>query len=187
MQAVFFKLSQVIPWETASELLKQSVEQTYKKKGDTVIQNNQTAIDSALAGLVEITYNKDSWLNVVDVAESSSSYEGAPDWVSRVKIPIDEMRGEQLPVSAFNPSGIAPTATAQFEKRCIATRVPRWNPDSCVQCATCSLVCPHASIRPFLLSTSEITCAPPGLICKPAKGVQDKELQFRIQVPIHAN
>lgn len=180
MQAVFFKLSQVMDLDLVIGLMKQSVEQAYKKKGEEIIRKNKEAIDHSLAGLIEVSYNKEAWASAVDSAPTPGP-RGATEWVTRVKVPLDEMRGEQLPVSSFHAMGMAPTGTTRFEKRCIATKVPRWNSDTCVQCTTCSFVCPHAVIRPFLLTPEEVAAAPPGLVCKPAKGVTGKDLQFRIQ------
>lgn len=101
--------------------------------------------------------------------------------MNNVKIPSDAMLGEKLPVSAFSPIGTTPVGSSRFEKRGIATQVPVWNPNTCVQCATCSFVCPHAVIRPVLLTADE-AAGYPSLECRPAKGIAAKDLLFRIQI-----
>ncbi|KAH3768038.1 pyruvate:ferredoxin oxidoreductase [Pelomyxa schiedti] len=181
MQVCFFKLSQVMDFSNSLALLKQSIEQTYFKKGTEIIQQNKNAIDRAVSELFEVAY-PDSWATETEkfVAKRVNCGEES-EWINNVKFPADAMLGESLPVSAFSPLGVTPTGTTRFEKRGIATQVPVWNPNTCVQCATCSFVCPHAVIRPFLLTNEEATGFP-GLECKPAKGIASKDLLFRIQV-----
>ena len=180
MQVAFFAISKVIDINRAIELLKESVETAFKKKGSEVIEKNKTAISRSLEGLQEVKYDKTTWMNATDLPTSQTS--PSDSWLSTVKLVIDEMRGDSLPVSAFNPRGISPTGTTRFEKRGIAVKVPNWDQDKCVQCTLCSMLCPHAAIRPFLLTPQEASVAPINLVCKPTKGLESKELLFRIQV-----
>jgi len=184
MQSVFFALSGVMPVDKAIALLKDSVVRAYHKKGDEVVKKNIEAIDHALAGLRDITYDAKAWAEMKDPeVHYPADY---TEWVRRVKMPLDRMQGETLPVSAFVPGGATPTSTTWQEKRCIATQVPEWNADVCVQCNTCGALCPHAAIRPYLLEPEDVARIPPGMRVVPAKALpaplKDKPLQFRIQI-----
>jgi len=188
MQVCFFQLSQVMNVTKAIDLLKVSVEQAYKKKGAEIIQQNKLAIDRSVAELVEIKY-PDSWAAEPDTPAPNRvvvTGEDA-DWITKIKLPVDAMLGNELPVSSFVPNGTAPTGTTRWEKRGIATQIPVWNSSTCVQCTTCSMVCPHAAIRPVLMTPQELTeataaVAPHKFEAKPAKGIKATDMSFRITV-----
>ena len=175
MQAAFFKLADIIPYEQAEEYMKQAVVKSYGKKGQKVIDANFAAIDGAVAGLHEVKVP----------AHWATTTEGAPlpaktdsEYYESFVRPIVEQKGNTLPVSAFNESGVVPTGTTKYEKRGIAVNVPAWQVDKCIQCNQCSFVCPHACIRPVLID--EKTATPEGFVTKPAIGVQGAK--YRMQV-----
>ena len=176
-QAAFFKLANIIPYEQAEDYMKQMIKKAYGKKGDAVVNMNYACVDKAIEGLVEIKY-PESWATVTSGAPM---VEGAADpyFQSFVK-PIAAQEGDKLPVSAFEPDGHVPTGTTQFEKRGIASALPVWIPENCIQCGQCSLVCPHASIRPVLTTKEETAKAPEGYAVRPATGLA--EYDYRIQI-----
>lgn len=179
MQTAFFKLANVLPFEKAIELLKASIQKTYGKKGEKIVNMNIAAVDNASDALVEIKY-PESWINAQDEAVCGCNHE--PDFVKNVIRPILAQEGDKLPVSAFEPDGLFPVGTAAFEKRGVAIAVPEWDPKSCIQCAQCAFVCPHAAIRPVLATDEELEGAPESFVTVPAKGKELSGLHFRMQV-----
>ena len=179
MQAVFFKLSGVLPVEKSIGLLKESVAKTYKKKGKEVIEKNQNAIDMALSYLFEVEVPQE-WASLVD--EPLPEDTTIPEFVRKVKNVVDRTLGDNLPVSAFNPNGATPPGTSKYEKRMIATQVPVWVSENCIQCNTCSMVCPHAVIRPFALTDVEKDRAPESFKTIPLKGAKEGSFHFRVQI-----
>lgn len=177
MQAAFFKLAGVIPYEDAESYMKKAVVKSYGKKGDDIVNMNYAAIDNAVAGIVEISY-PDSWATATEGA--APQYVQGDEYVNEVISPILAQKGDDLPVSKFDYAGRFPTATTQYEKRGIADYVPEWISENCIQCNQCSLVCPHAVIRPILID--EGTERPEGFeTIKPiGKGFDGKE--YRIQI-----
>ena len=151
MQSAFFKLSNVIPAEDAVKYLKESVEKTYGKKGQDIVEMNWKAIDAGQDAIVKIDV-PESWKTAVDtkVVEEHKTTE----WVEKIMKPMNRQEGNSLPVSAFvdAPDGTFPTGTTQYEKRGVAVMVPAWHMENCIQCNQCSFVCPHATIRPVLLN-----------------------------------
>ena len=175
MQAAFFKLANIIPYEEAEKYMKAAVLKTYGKKGEKVVNANNAAIENAIKGLHEVKVPAE-WATtdkgaVLPEVTDNQYYE------SFIR-PIIAQKGNTLPVSAFNVSGVVPTGTTKFEKRGIAVEVPVWQSENCIQCNQCSLVCPHACIRPVLIDENEKT--PDGFVTKPATGV--KGAKYRIQV-----
>ncbi len=175
MQAAFFKLANIIPYEQAEDYMKQAVVKSYGKKGQKVIDANFAAIDGAVAGLKQINYPA-SWATTTEGAPMVGGV-GVEYYDNFVKV-INEQQGNKLPVSAFNPSGIVPTGTTQYEKRGIAVYLPVWDADKCIQCNQCSFVCPHAVIRPVLVDENEQV--PATFVTKPAIGI--KGAKFRMQI-----
>lgn len=178
MQTCFFKLANVLPFEEAIVLLKADIKKTYGKKGDKIVQMNIDAVDQTLDNLVE-----------VDVPESWKSESGWPacrdnatDYVDNVMRPILAQKGDELPVSAFEPDGTFPNATSKFEKRGVAINVPEWIPENCIQCNQCAFVCPHAAIIPIVATEEELKNAPETFITEQGKGKDLKEYKVRIQV-----
>ncbi|MBQ4518522.1 MAG: pyruvate:ferredoxin (flavodoxin) oxidoreductase [Clostridia bacterium] len=180
-QAAFFKLSEVIELSQAVPLLKDAINRTYGKKGQNIVDMNCQAVDLALDALVKIDVPA-SWKDAKDEAKADASFR--PDFVKKIADPISAQQGNKLPVSVFDgvEDGTFEQGTAQYEKRTIAINVPSWIPENCIQCNQCSLVCPHATIRPFLLTEEEAASAPAGMALKDATGPQLKGLKFRIQV-----
>ncbi|MDD7506784.1 MAG: pyruvate:ferredoxin (flavodoxin) oxidoreductase, partial [Clostridiales bacterium] len=175
MQAAFFKLANIIPYEQAEEYMKKAIVKTYGKKGQKVLDCNFAAVDNAVKGLIKVNV-PDSWKTTTTGADMVKGSDD-PYFVNFIK-PILDQKGDELPVSAFNPAGVVPTATTRFEKRGIAVNVPVWDASKCVQCNRCSMVCPHAAIKPVLID--ENTPVPETFVTKAANGV--KGAKYRIQV-----
>ncbi len=175
MQAAFFKLANVMEYDKASEYMKQMIKKSYGKKGDDVVKMNCDAIDNAIAGLIEVKY-PESWANATTGAQAVETTKD--EYFNTFIKPIIAQKGATLPVSAFNADGSVPTGTTKFEKRGIAARVPQWIPENCIQCNQCSLVCPHACIRPVLVEDGKKV--PKNFVTLKAQGLEN--LAFRIQV-----
>lgn len=189
MQSAFFKLAEIIPVEDAVNYLKKSAEKAYSKKGEAIVKMNFDAIDLGINGLVEINVPS-NWKDAVDsgVKQTVSSIgEKSTEYVKNILEPINSLKGNSLPVSTFKgrEDGTVEHGTAKFEKRGIAVTVPKWNPETCIQCNMCAFVCPHAVIRPFLLTDEELKNAPDGYLSAEAKGIKgDKKYHFSMQVSI---
>ncbi len=179
LQAAFFKISGVIPEDDAVKYMKEAVEKTYGKKGDKVVKMNWDAIDRGIAEVEEIRYPA-SWAN----ATTGAAPIPIPDdtYFREFIHPILSRNGDLLPVSKFNLSGFVPTGTTKFEKRGIAVNVPKWIPDNCIMCNRCSMVCPHACIRPFLAKEEDLADAPENYVTKEARGKDVKGYRFRMQL-----
>jgi len=190
MQTVFFKLSGVLPVDEAVAHLKKAIEKTYGRKGEKVVQMNYAGVDAALdpANLVEIQVPAD-WAS----ATGAPGKPEMPQWVLDVMRPMTLQDGDKLPVSAFGadldgsyewtgPDGSFPVATTQFEKRGVALNVPEWVAENCIQCNQCAFVCPHATIRPFLITDEEAEAAPDGFDTIQAIGPGMENYGFRIQI-----
>jgi len=184
MQSAFFKLNpQMMPYEESMELMKDYVTDLYSRKGEDVVALNQVAIDRGATGLMEVTVDP-AWSNLeVEVVEVDAT---RPDFVQNIADVITVDKGNTLPVSTFaNPDyvdGTMPQGTTAYEKRGIASFIPRWLDENCIQCNQCVYVCPHAVIRPYLLTEEELKKAPEGTrTLKPiGKGLDG--LEYRIQV-----
>lgn len=183
LQTAFFKLTEVIPFEKAVEYLKAAIKKTYGKKGDAVVNMNYKAVDGALAELKEIKYPA-SWANLPNepkpINENLEPGE-LPEFIEKVMIPMSNFDGDTLPVSVFTPGGYFPSGTTKYEKRGIALEIPEWDASKCTQCNQCAMVCPHAVIRPFVLSPEEAKAAPASFeTVKSTAGPAG--LKYRIQV-----
>ena len=176
LQSAFFLINQqIMPYETAVELMKKMAYKSFARKGDAVVQMNYNAIDSAKEHLVKIDIPA-SWETTTEGAEMIKLADN--DYFKGVIAPILALEGDKLPSSAFNADGTVPTGTTKFEKRGVAVKVPKWIKENCVQCNQCSFVCPHACIRPALVK--EGTEKPEAFDTKPATGI--KGYEFRMQV-----
>ena len=170
MQTVFFVTSGVLPKDEAIKYLKGQIHKTYGHKGDKIVNMNYAGVDGAIDGFHEVSV-PEAWLNapLEDPVQRDE-----PRFVSDVMRPILLQKGDDVPVSAFagpldgsylegGPDGSFPVGTTRYEKRCIAVDVPTWESKNCIQCAQCSLVCPHGTIRPKLVTADELADAPDGV------------------------
>ncbi|MCR6578128.1 pyruvate:ferredoxin (flavodoxin) oxidoreductase [Campylobacter insulaenigrae] len=185
MQAAFFKLANIIPFEDAQKYMKELAYKSYSKKGDAIVEMNYKAIDVGGDGLVKIDIDP-SWMNLIDeVKEEIISYKGT-EFVEKIAKPMNAAKGDDLPVSAFlgYEDGSFEHGTTEYEKRGVGVMVPRWIEANCIQCNQCASVCPHAVIRPFLINEEELSNAPSGVKEHNlnAKGVKEQKLSFKIQV-----
>lgn len=181
MQAAFFKVSEVIPYQLAEKEMKDAIYKTYGRKGEMIVKMNNAAIDRGSA--VTRVDVPAEWANLK--IEAKDDDRDAPDFIKNVFEPINHLKGDDLPVSAFlgREDGTLPAGTTAYEKRGIAVNVPEWIPENCIQCNQCAYVCPHACIRPFLINETEMKGLPEGtatLQAIPAKSFGT--LQYRIQV-----
>ncbi len=180
MQSAFFKLTNVIPMEQAIEYLKEGIEKTYKKKGQSVVEMNWKAVDAGANGIKKINVPAE-WVNSEN---PKGKTEELPEFIEQILIPMNKQEGEDLPVSAFNgrEDGTFPSGTSAYEKRGVAILLPEWNKDACIQCNQCSFVCPHAAIRPILLDKAEKEKAPFIFETVPATGKGLEGYHYRMQL-----
>ncbi|MGI6205951.1 MAG: pyruvate:ferredoxin (flavodoxin) oxidoreductase [Anaerovoracaceae bacterium] len=182
MQSAFFALSKVIPLDDAIKYLKDAVIDNYGFMGDDIVAMNNEAVERGAKAFTKIEVPA-SWANAEDEPEKDKK--DLPAFIRDVLEPISRQEGNSLPVSIFTEdiNGVIPSGTAAYEKRGVATNVPVWTADKCIQCNQCSFVCPHAAIRPVLVSKDELGQKPAGFDTVPAKGVKFKDkYEFRIQV-----
>jgi pyruvate-ferredoxin/flavodoxin oxidoreductase len=184
LQAAFFKLAKVIPVPQAVEYMKAAILKSYGQKGDNVIHMNYAAVDQGVIGAEKVEVPA-SWLDAVDAVVAAN--EDLPDFVKNIMIPINAQKGDDIPVSAFaaRADGTFPLGTSAYDKRGIAVDVPEWIADNCIQCNQCSFVCPHAAIRPFLVTEEETAAAPQGYKTKKANGGSSfGKYNYRMQVDV---
>ncbi|WP_283610103.1 pyruvate:ferredoxin (flavodoxin) oxidoreductase [Faecalispora anaeroviscerum] len=184
LQAAFFKIANIIPIEQAVEFMKAAATKSYSKKGDKVVAMNHAAIDRGVDGFREVQV-PESWKNAPDTKEAVEIKGDRPELISYVKNildPVNAFRGSKLTVSDFKDyaDGTVPQGSAAYEKRGIAVDVPEWNPDNCIQCNFCSYVCPHAVIRPLVMTPEELAKAPAQTKSKDLNGLPG--LKFTIAV-----
>ena len=179
MQTAFFKISNVIPIDDAVKAIKDSIRKTYGRKGEEVVEMNIKAVDKALEAVerVEVPGAVTSKIEMPPIVPES-----APEFVRKVTAPMIAGKGDDLPVSAFPNDGTWPSATSQYEKRNIALNIPEWNPDVCIQCGQCSIVCPHAAIRMKIYDKKLLENAPKDFKYAAAKGKNLQDKVFTIQV-----
>ncbi|KAB2872272.1 MAG: pyruvate:ferredoxin (flavodoxin) oxidoreductase [Bacteroidales bacterium] len=179
MQSTFFKIANVIPYDIAVKEMKKAIEKSYGRKGEEILKMNYAAVDKG-GEAIKVTVPAE-WAKLE--VEKQNEIAGAPAFINEFVNPVNLQKGDDLPVSAFldREDGTLPAGTSQYEKRGIAVNVPEWISDNCIQCNQCAYVCPHAAIRPFLLTDEELKNAPTGT--KTVKGNGGvKEYNFRIQV-----
>ncbi len=181
MQTCFFALSGVLPRDEAIVQIKDSIRKTYGKRGESVVLQNFAAVDAALANLHEVLIPAQS-TSTVDLHQAVAKE--APKFVQQVTAEIMAGRGDSLPVSAFPVDGTYPVGTAQWEKRNIAQEVPVWEPDLCIECGKCILVCPHATIRAKVCQPGDLESAPEGFKTIPAKWRELPDQLYTIQVGV---
>jgi len=185
MQAAFFKIANVIPYELAEKEMKDAVVKTFSKKGEDIVNMNIAAIERGGKEIHKVEVPKE-WKNI-ELKDVEENNDNVPEFIKKVVEPINALKGDDLPVSAFvgREDGTFPQGTSQYEKRGVAVFVPEWKADACIQCNLCAYSCPHAVIRPFLLDDNELKNAPKefdAIIAKPEK--QFGGLHFRIQVSV---
>lgn len=178
MQSAFFKLADIIPLDDAVKYLKDAVEHSYGKKGQNIVDMNNAAIDKGIDAIVAVDVPA-SWAEAGDTAAEAAT---GNEFVDKLLVPMNKLEGDKLPVSAFADyaDGTFPSGTAAYEKRGIAIDVPEWQMDTCIQCNQCAFVCPHAAIRPVLMTEEEAAKAPATLPSKPAMGA--KGLMFSMSI-----
>ena len=185
MQSAFFKLIDIIPYDKAKDEMKHYALTNYGKKGEEILNKNYQAIDKAIENLYKINVPKDWGKHDCECHEcqetNTNEYlQDKGEYFNNYINPIQSLEGEKLPVSAFNPDGTVPTATSQLEKRGIATYLPCWNSEKCIQCNMCAFVCPHAAIRPALISPENLKDAPDTL--KTLNATAEQNLQYVMQI-----
>ena len=180
MQAAFFKLSEVMPLDDAIKYLKEGIEKTYKKKGQKIVDMNCAAVDKGITAIHKVEIPEE-W---ADVQSPKEKYEELPEFIEEILIPMNHQEGDDLPVSAFSgrEDGTFPSGTSAYEKRGVAIMLPEWKEENCIQCNQCSFVCPHAAIRPVLLTDEEKAKAPQSFRTIPAIGKELKGHHYRMQV-----
>ncbi|MGO1579864.1 MAG: pyruvate:ferredoxin (flavodoxin) oxidoreductase [Peptoniphilaceae bacterium] len=181
MQAAFFKLSKVLPIDEAVDLLKKAIVKDYGSKGDNIVNMNYKAVEAGIDSLHLVEVPK-SWSSSTN--DDNHVIEGAPKFINDILVPVNRQEGNNLPVSTFvgMEDGTFPSGTSRYEKRGIAVNIPEWKIDNCIQCNQCSLVCPHAVIRPFLLNEDEKANAPESFETKNGMGKGTTDYQYRIQI-----
>ncbi len=181
MQACFFAISNILPKDEAIAQIKNAIKKTYSKKGDAIVEKNYLAVDASLEHLHQV--------NVPTSVTSSINMQApvpatAPEFVKKLSAELIADRGDALPVSAFSEvvDGTWPTGTTQYEKRCIASEIPVWDPEVCIQCGKCSLVCPHGVIRMKVADENQLADAPKGLKTADYKGKEFAGKKFMLQI-----
>lgn len=197
MQSAFFKLSNVLPYEEAVKFMKDAIVKSYGKKGEEIVKMNNAAVDSGAAALVKVEVPAE-WANLAAEKSCATSCDcgctscdsttdkSMTDFIEKIVNPINAQKGDSLPVSAFAdmPDGTFPNGTSAYEKRGIAVNVPEWQCDNCIQCNQCAYVCPHAVVRPFLMTEEELKNAPAGTQTIKAIGKGMENLAYRLQVSV---
>ena len=186
LQSAFFKISGVIPYDLAVEQMKKFIVKSYGKKGEDIVNMNYAAVDRG--GEIQKVEIPAEWAKLDCTTDFVFEHNDAdPEFINKVMRPMVAQCGNDLPVSAFKDivDGTFPAGTTQYEKRGVATHVPEWNSKNCIQCNQCSLVCPHAAIRPVVMTDAELKKAPKGMTAIDIK--MPKELagmHFRMQVSV---
>jgi pyruvate-ferredoxin/flavodoxin oxidoreductase len=182
MQSAFFKISNVIPYEDAVDEMRKAIVKSFSLKGEDIVNMNYAAVDKG-GEVIEVPVPA-SWGKLqVELEKQDASL---PEFIAKVVNPVNALKGDDLPVSAFvnREDGTFPAGTTEYEKRGIAVNVPQWVSDNCIQCNQCAYVCPHACIRPFVMDDNE-KASLNGMETIPVKGVKEfAGMEFRIQVSV---
>jgi len=182
MQSAFFKIASIIPYDEAVAEMKKFIVKSFGRKGEEVVKMNYAAVDKG-GDVTEIRVPAE-WTDLK--VEDEKDTRDIPDFVKNIAEPINRLRGDDLPVSAFvgREDGTFPAGTTRYEKRGVAVNVPEWIPENCIQCNQCAYVCPHACIRPFLINEEEAQSLPGGTVTLDAIGKQFEGLKYRLQVSV---
>ena len=183
LQSAFFKITNIIPYEDAVKYMKDAIVKSYGKKGENVVNMNYAAVDRG--GEYTEIHVPAEWADITAKFETPGKDRLAPAFVKDIADIVNAQAGDTLPVSALLPyaDGTMPAGTAAYEKRGVAVNVPTWDAEKCIQCNTCAFVCPHAAIRPFLLTDEEAAGAPEGLKMAQGKAVL-KEYKYALAVSV---
>ena len=181
LQSAFFKITGIIPYEDAVTYMKKAIEKSYGKKGENVVKMNYAAVDRG-GEYIKVDVPAD-WKDITAKFENPNKDRLAPEFVKNIADVVNAQCGDTLPVSAFveQADGTIPAGTTAYEKRGIAVKVPEWKAENCIQCNTCAFVCPHAAIRPFLMTADEAAAAPADIKKAQGKAVF-KDYTFTMQV-----
>ena len=183
LQSAFFKITGIIPYEEAVDYMKKAIVKSYGKKGENIVNMNYAAVDRG-GEYTKVEVPAD-WKDITAKFENPNKDRLAPAFVKEIADVVNAQAGDTLPVSVFNDyvDGTIPAGTSAYEKRGVAVKVPEWQADNCIQCNSCAFVCPHAAIRPFLLTEEEAANAPEGLKLQQGK-VAFKDYKFAISVSV---
>lgn len=181
LQSAFFKISGVIPYDLAVEQMKKFIVKSYGRKGEDVVKKNYAAVERGIE--VEKVEVPADWANLVP---EKAPEDNAPEFIKKVVRPVNSQRGYDIPVSAFvgREDGTWDNGTTDYEKRGVAAFVPVWEAENCIQCNQCAYICPHATIRPFVLDAEEQAKAPKDITLLKAQGKQFDGMAFKIQVDV---
>ncbi|MCM1199272.1 MAG: pyruvate:ferredoxin (flavodoxin) oxidoreductase, partial [Clostridium sp.] len=181
LQSAFFKITGIIPYEDAVAYMKKAIEKSYGKKGENIVKMNYAAVDRG-GEYTKVNVPAD-WKDITAKFENPNKDRLAPEFVKNIADVVNAQCGDSLHVSAFNEivDGTIPAGTAAYEKRGIAVNIPEWKAENCIQCNTCAFVCPHAAIRPYLMTAEEAAAAPASVKKAQGKAVF-KEYTFTMQV-----
>jgi pyruvate-ferredoxin/flavodoxin oxidoreductase len=182
MQSAFFKISEVIPYAQAVEEMRKFIVKSYGRKGEDIVKMNFAAVERG-GEMHEIPVDK-AWARLP--VEKKEIDADMPEFIRNVAYPINHLKGDDLPVSAFlnREDGSFPAGTTKWEKRGVAVDVPEWISENCTQCNQCSLACPHAAIRPYLLNEQDLKKKPKDLLTVPMKGKGFEGYDYRLQVSV---
>ncbi len=183
LQSAFFKIANVIPFEDARKYMKEAVVKSFGAKGEKIVNMNHAAIDEGEKNIKKIDVPKE-WADSVDAPAEAAAE--VPEFVKNILIPCNAQEGDKIPVSTFagREDGHLDAGSSAYEKRGIAVDVPEWIPENCIQCNQCSLVCPHAAIRPVVLNPEEAANAPKNMKMKQMTGKGNENYQFGIAVTV---
>ncbi|GAB1486179.1 hypothetical protein MASR2M79_12270 [Aminivibrio sp.] len=184
MQSAFFKLTNVIPLDDAVKYMKDAIDHSYGKKGEKILEMNYKAVDAGIKNLQKIEVPAEWATADKDPELICGLPDEIPDFVRDVCMPINAQQGDSLPVSAFTgrEDGHFPSGTSAYEKRGVAVNVPEWKSEKCIQCNQCSMVCPHATIRPVVLTEAELAGAPENFGAVDIKGKEFPGTKYKMQV-----
>ena len=183
LQSAFFKITGIIPYEEAVGYMKKAIVKSYGKKGEHIVNMNYAAVDRG-GEYTKVEIPAD-WKDITAKFENPNKDRLAPAFVKEIADIVNAQAGDTLPVSAFNEyvDGTIPAGTSAYEKRGVAVKVPEWQADNCIQCNSCAFVCPHAAIRPYLLTDEEAANAPEGLKIQDGKATF-KAYKFALSVSV---
>ena len=186
LQSAFFSIANIIPADQAIDYMKKAAYKSFAKKGDDIVNMNYAAIERGAGEVVKVDVPA-SWANCeggLPNVKAVSERKDLESFINNIQSPCNAQRGDELPVSTFTsmPDGTFPQGSAAFEKRGIAVDVPEWIPENCIQCNQCSIVCPHAVIRPVIMTEEEASKAPASMKTKDATGMAGHKFTMAVSV-----